>query len=76
MAAGPPNGFVLTESQGDCLVTLTKENGNETITVELVAGSEVGRLMKSGAWDSACMHAFSSAIRGIKTPASLPPLTT
>lgn len=61
MAAGPPNGFVLTESQGDCLVTLTKENGNETITVELVAGSEVGRLFLWVARDAACMHAFSGA---------------
>lgn len=41
VAGGPPNGFTLTESQGDRLVALSKENGPETVTVELVAGSEV-----------------------------------
>ncbi|KAL6784917.1 CGL104 [Auxenochlorella protothecoides x Auxenochlorella symbiontica] len=40
VAGGLPNGFTLTESQGDCLVTLTKEHQGETVTIELIAGSE------------------------------------
>lgn len=48
VSAGPPAGFTLTESRGDTLMTLTKQHGGETITVDVMVNDQVGHW--EGGW--------------------------
>lgn len=42
LSGGPPAGFTLTESQGDTLLTLSKDYRGETVTVDVLVNDQVG----------------------------------
>lgn len=42
LASGPPAGFELVETEGDTLLTLTKQQGGEVVRVDVMVNDQVG----------------------------------
>ncbi|KAL4427157.1 hypothetical protein ABPG77_001161 [Micractinium sp. CCAP 211/92] len=66
VSAGPPAGFTLTESRGDTLMTLTKQHGGETVTVDVMVNDqpeeELVQDEESGAVDADVGVVFTAAV--------------